>query len=69
MNDQTKFKISGRFDRWRNDELIEFVGKSFQTELERGAAWAMFAHLCEEYPGVRELARGKLVETENFIGG
>jgi hypothetical protein len=56
------FREAIRFERWRNDELVEFVGRSFKTGSEREAAWAMFAHLCNEYPGVHDLVRGRLVE-------
>ena len=61
---RVEFKTKFRLDRYRNDSLIEWVSKSFRTELERAAAWAMFGHLCDEYQGVSLLVRGNLIETE-----
>lgn len=67
MKDSICFIESIRIDRWVNDELTEWVAKSFATELERSAAWAMFGKLCNEYDGVRELVRGELKESTEEV--
>ncbi len=47
----------------RNDKVKGWVEGSFATELERSAAWAMFAYICNEYPAAREIIKGELVES------
>jgi hypothetical protein len=56
-----------RIDVWENKPLKEWVEKSFRTELERSAAWAMFGHLCNEYCGIRDIIRGELRESTEEV--
>ena len=58
-----KIKTSARLDIYRNDAVGAWVNESFRTDLEKSAAWAMFAHLCNEYDGVRDIVKGGIVET------
>ena len=64
MDDKIRLRESIRIDKYDNKEVRAWVDGSFRTELEKSAAWAMFAHLCNGYKGVRELVRGELVSTE-----
>ena len=64
MEDSIKVLGSIQIDKYDNKEVRAWVDGSFRTELEKSAAWAMFAHLCNGYKGVSELVRGELVSTE-----
>jgi hypothetical protein len=55
-----------RFERYRNTPVTEWVNNGFRTELERSAAVAMFAHICNEYPVCWPILRGELVEMEEY---
>jgi hypothetical protein len=55
-----------RFERYKNTPVTEWVNNGFRTELERSAAWAMFAHICNEYPACQTILRGELVEVEEY---
>jgi hypothetical protein len=54
--------------KYRNDEMTEWVSGSFKTELERSAAWATFAHICNEYPEAGKIIRGHLVDSGIYEG-
>jgi hypothetical protein len=55
-----------KFERYKNTPVTEWVNNGFRTELERSAAWAMFAHICNEYPACQTILRGELVEMEEY---
>ncbi len=62
-----EYAESIRVDVWENKLLKEWVNKSFRTDLERSAAWAMYGHLCNEYDGVRDLVKGELKESTEEV--
>jgi hypothetical protein len=69
MDDRARIMESGRLEVWRNYKLSAWVEREFKTDAETSAAWSMFAHLCNEYPGVRELIRGELKDSVEICGG
>ena len=69
MGNSIKIRELIRHDVWKNYEISAWVDRTFKTHEEKMAAWEMFAHLSNEYPGVSELVRGQLIKTEESIGG
>ncbi|MCK9597900.1 MAG: hypothetical protein M0R06_02595 [Sphaerochaeta sp.] len=65
---KVKVKESWKIEKYRNEEIIEWVSKEFETDAERIAAFAMFAHICNKYPYAAEYLRGRLVESEEIQG-
>ncbi len=68
MSDTAKLALSIRLDVYDNAKVRGWVNGSFGTELERSAAWAMFGHLCNEYPDVQKIVRGELVRSTEEEG-
>lgn len=68
LNETVGTVTSIRIERFRNQGVIDWISGSFRTELEKSAAGAMFAYICNEYPEAGKLLRGELIDVEETIG-